>query len=333
MWIDLAPKFALRVWRYINFMSEQNGPIGTDEMEFLAAVYPNVVLALDTLESRWANHETHVPISKGIPDTTYDTISGHGYSSNVVMQWQAALEAAQNMAQLMGDDATAARYAHWQEAGRPAVDLLWSAQSEDELISSATPSFWNFGDEFSYFNAFVAPDGGQVNPRVHSDMLFGDFYARMTGLSPVVSDCQATESLETTYFVNGELWSMVGNHGPLGLVNVRGINGEQHFTEQGDEGWTGAMLLNAAYQIRVGRETGNAELIRQGWDIVFGFYNVVYSSSPDSQGWFGRTPEGYTNPDDFRFNDHDRRYSSETGRAPKYMRALAIWAVLAAVSE
>ena len=37
------------------------------------------------------------------------------------------------------------------------------------------------------------------------------------------------------------------------------------------------------------------------------------------------------NPDDVRYNDPEKKYGNETTRAPKYMRALAIWAVYAAV--
>ncbi|MBI5399589.1 hypothetical protein HZB07_03120 [Candidatus Saganbacteria bacterium] len=63
------------------------------------------------------------------------------------------------------------------------------------------------------------------------------------------------------------------------------------------------MLLNAAYQIRMGNITGNQELVSNGWATIQGFYNVVHSQSPDSQHWFGRTPEGYANPHDIRYNE------------------------------
>ncbi|MDD5593662.1 MAG: GH116 family glycosyl hydrolase [Candidatus Margulisbacteria bacterium] len=344
MWIDLAPKFALRAMRYFTFMREQTG---TADKEFISTVYPAVKLALDTLEKRWGdkNHGTHVPVSKGVPDWTYDTISGEGYTPNVVTQWLAALQAAQIMASMTGDIEAAARYQDWQETGKPVMDKLWN--------------------ECGYYNAFTAPGNSQptstiaeittfnssisepkmfcsINPctedlasnkNIHSDMLFGDFYARMAGLEPVVSNERAARSLEMIYKVNGQGWSKVGNRGPLGLVNLRGAAGEQNKTEQGDEGWIGTMLLNAAYQIKVGQETENTKLVKNGWNIIQGFYNVVYSSSSDSQHWFGRTPEGYVNPNDVRFNDGKKTYGNETGRAPKYMRALAIWAVYAALKN
>jgi hypothetical protein len=173
-------------------------------------------------------------------------------------------------------------------------------------------------------------------------MLFGDFYVRMSDLTSFIPQDKVAQALETIYARNGKEWSKVGGHGPLGLVNLRGPNGEQNKTEQGDEGWTGTMLLNAAYQIKVGRETHHPELVRNGWNIVQGFFNVVYSQSPDSQHWFGRTPEGYANPDDLKYDEPAKKYREgktlpdgrvipATGRAPKYMRALAIWAVYAAV--
>ena len=320
MWIDLAPKFALRLWRYVTFMKQQTGKL---DLEFIKKVYPSAVKSLDTLKDRWGDKETFVPISKGVPDWTYDTISGHGYTPNVVTQWLGALEAMQEMAKLVGDPAADKKYGEWRAKGTPVLEKLWNTKG--------------------YFNAFVTPDGKKVNPNIHSDMLFGDFYARMSGLSPVVSNERSAQALETIYQTNGKQWSAVGNRGPLGLANLRGPNGEQNKTEQGDEGWTGTMLLTAAYQILMGKTTGNKKLTRNGWDIVHGFYNVVYSQSPDSQHWFGRTPEGYTNPDDVIHDSKKGEKYKEgkklangktapaTGRAPKYMRALAIWAVYAAV--
>jgi non-lysosomal glucosylceramidase len=322
MWIDLAPKFALRVWRYYTFIHNQTGEKDT---KFIKTVYPSVRTALDTLENRWADKTTHVPVSKGIPDWTYDTISGKGYTPNVVTQWLGALQAAQKMATLVGDNKSLEKYQSWFKAGKPVLEKLWNKNG--------------------YYNAFSALDGSKPNTNIHSDMLFGDFYARMTGLKPIVPNDRATEALMTIYNINGLKWSQVGNHGPLGLVNLRGFDGKQHKTEQGDEGWTGAMLLNAAYQIKLGTETNNQTLIDNGWKIVHGFYNVVYSHSPDSQHWFGRTPEGYVNPADIIYNSKtntiygkgkklpDGKTAPATGRAPKYMRALAIWAIYAAIKN
>ncbi|MEA3493683.1 MAG: GH116 family glycosyl hydrolase [Candidatus Margulisiibacteriota bacterium] len=310
MWIDLAPKFALRTWRYYMFVFDQTGK---RDIDFIKTIYPSVKMSLDTLENRWADKITHVPKSKGIPDWTYDTISGKGYTPNVVTQWLGALEAAQKMAALVGDDKTLDKYIAWYDAGKKVLAKLWN--------------------DNGYYNAFSALDNSEPNTNIHSDMLFGDFYARITDLDPVVPNDRAAYALNTIYSINGEAWSNVGNHGPLGLVNLRGFDGAQNKTEQGDEGWTGAMLLNAAYQIRLGKETNNQQLVENGWKIVHGFYNVVYSNSPDSQHWFGRTPEGYVNPDDFRYNNKKKRYGMESGRAPKYMRALAIWAVYAAIKN
>lgn len=63
--IDLAPKFALRIYRYITFMLMQTGKV---DLDFIGKVYPSTVLAMDALESRWGEKDSHVPISKGIPD-------------------------------------------------------------------------------------------------------------------------------------------------------------------------------------------------------------------------------------------------------------------------
>ena len=318
MWIDLAPKFVLRLWRYVDFMERQTGQI---DKEFIQKVYPAAVQAIMTLEKRWGDPQTHVPSSKGIPDWTYDTISGHGFTPNVVTQWVAALEAMQKLEQIIYGSENIL-YRDWSEKGKAVLQQLWNEQG--------------------YYNAFVTPDSSQTNFNIHSDMLFGDFYARISGLGGVVPDQQAAQALETIYQVNGARWSAVGGRGPLGLVNLRGFSGEQNKTEQGDEGWTGAMLLNAAHQILLGRTTDNPKLVQNGWDIVQGFFNVVYSQSPDSQHWFGRTPEGYVNPDDAHYDKPGTKYregkilpdkskAPATGRAPKYMRALAIWAIYAAI--
>jgi non-lysosomal glucosylceramidase len=217
------------------------------------------------------------------------------------------------------------KYQRWLVAGRPVLEKLWNPNG--------------------YYNAFDALDGSKPNENIHSDMLFGDFYARMSGLTPVVPDANAAQALMSIYNVNGAAWSKVGNHGPMGVVNIRGFDGKQHKTEQGDEAWTGTELANAASQIRLGLETGNQTLIENGWKIVHGFYNVVYSNSPDSQHWFGRTPEGYANPDDIFYKSKTNKLYKHskvladgtivpaTGRAPKYMRPLAIWAIYAALKN
>lgn len=65
-WKDINPKFPLRAYR--DFLATGGRDIG-----FLMKMFEASVVALDTLEARFGNMTTHVPLNEGIPDQTYDT--------------------------------------------------------------------------------------------------------------------------------------------------------------------------------------------------------------------------------------------------------------------
>ncbi|MEB3317132.1 MAG: GH116 family glycosyl-hydrolase, partial [Cyanobacteriota bacterium] len=163
LWKDLASDFVLQVWRTFRL-----APTGED-ITFLAQCWPAAVQALRYLKGFDANQDG-LPDNGGAPDQTFDDWPLKGVSAYCGALWIAALEAALAIAQrlqlAMGlDTANEQReFSDWLEQSRANFDrLLWNGE---------------------YYNI----DAESGTPVVMADQLCGDFYARLLGLRPVVSD-------------------------------------------------------------------------------------------------------------------------------------------------
>ncbi|MFP4081381.1 MAG: GH116 family glycosyl hydrolase [Candidatus Aminicenantes bacterium] len=297
VWKDLNPKFPLRGYRDFLYT-------GSKDYTFLKKMFKSAVKALDTLEKRFADPESHLPLNEGIPDQTYDTWKMKGESAFVSMLWLAALKSTAAMGQTligqglppMDEEAAAetiARYQSWLEAGRKALQKLWNEKGE-------------------YFNIDAHTDD------IMTDQLFGIWYARILGLEEesgrIIPLEQAKKALNTIYQKN-----VLGfGDGLMGAVNGRSAEGKQLFGQQGDEVWTGTSYAFASNCILHGME-------KEGMHTAYGVYYVVYS--PYGQGYFFKTPEAYCNPEESVWNNPDQKYGDRLFRAMKYMRPGAIWAV------
>ena len=301
VWKDLNPKFPLRAYR--DFAAW-----GSKDIDFLKRMFKPSVLALDTLEKRFGDRASHVPLNEGIPDQTYDTWRMKGESAYVSILWLAALKATAHMADLLVgqgltryDDidlkATAEKYRGWFKTGQEAVARLWNEK------------------------------GGHFNIDAHStdimtDQLFGAWYSNIIGLEaqgqPVVGRDRILRTLRTIYDKN--LKSFGG--GLLGAVNGRTGEGKQLFTDQGDEVWAGTAYAFASDLILEGE-------IQKGLEAAYGVYHAVYA--PYGLNLFFKTPEAYTNPEEPRFNNKSIPYGANVFRAQKYMRPGAVWAVAEAL--
>jgi non-lysosomal glucosylceramidase len=301
VWKDLNPKFPLRAYR--DFAAG-----GSKDMEFLKRMFKPSVLALDTLEKRFGDPVSHVPLTEGIPDQTYDTWRMKGESAYVSILWLAALKATARMADVLAaqglaryDDidlrAASEKYRGWFKTGQEAVARLWNEKG-------------------SHFNI----DARSTD--IMTDQLFGSWYATITGLEaqgpPVVARERVLRTLETIYDKN----LMGFGRGLLGAVNGRTDEGKQLFTDQGDEVWVGTAYAFASDLILEG-------LTRQGLEAAYGVYHAVYS--PYGLGLFFKTPEAYANPEEPRFDERSRPYGPNVFRAQKYMRPGAVWAVAEAL--
>jgi len=304
VWKDLNPKFPLRAFRDFLYT-------GSKDLDFLRKAFRTSVMALDTLEKRFADPSNHIPLNEGIPDQTYDTWKMKGESAFVAGLWLAALKATSRMGRILMDqgisevdgmtiDKTLEKYKSWFEAGRKALQKLWNEGG-------------------GYFNIDAHTDD------IMTDQLFGLWYAKIIGLEETEADRiipleQAKRTLQTIYQKN-----VLGfGNGLMGAVNGRNSEGKQLFSQQGDEVWTGTTFAFASNCILHG-------LVKEGMHAAYGVYYEVYG--PYGQGYFFKTPEAYCNPEEAFWNQPDTKYGDRLFRAMKYMRPGAIWAVLESLAK
>jgi len=302
VWKDLNPKFSLRAYR--DFLAT-----GANDYAFLAECFRASVVALDTLEKKFGDPASHIPLNEGIPDQTYDTWRMKGESAYITMLWLAALKSTSAMGQRLiesgvsevsGSDIAPVieKYQSWFEAGRRALQKLWNEQG-------------------GYYNIDASTDD------IMADQLFGVWYSTMLGLEAdeagrIVPRDRAVKALRTIFDKN-VLWF---GRGLLGAVNGRTSAGGQLLSQQGDEVWVGTAYALAANSVLYGMRD---EAMR----IAFGIYHVVYS--PFGQGYFFKTPEAYLNPDEPVWNNPTAKNGERLFRAMKYMRPGAVWALYEAL--
>jgi non-lysosomal glucosylceramidase len=302
VWKDLNPKFPLRAYR--DFLADGGFDIG-----FLMKMFEASVLALDTLEARFGDKVSHIPLNEGIPDQTYDTWRMKGASAYVGLTWLAGLKATIWMGEKLlfrGLGRTGAidiagataKYKDWFAAGRSSLGKLWDERG-------------------GYFHIDAFTDD------IMTDQLFGVWYSRMLDLeddedAAIVPPARVSRTLRTIYAKN-----VLGYGGGLmGAVNGRRADGGQLRSQQGDEVWVGTSYALAAHLVLEG-------LVDEGLHTAYGLYHVVYS--PFGQGYFFKTPEAYLDPGETLWNDAAKTYGERTFRAMKYMRPGAVWALYEAL--
>ncbi|MDH7513028.1 MAG: GH116 family glycosyl hydrolase [Clostridiales bacterium] len=302
VWKDLNPKFPLRAYR--DFLA-----LGAKDIGFLADAFRASVIALDTLEKRFADPETHVPLNEGIPDQTYDTWRMKGESAYITMLWLASLKATWTMGQRLLDQGTGdlnpevvksaiAKYKTWFDKGRIALDKLWNEKD-------------------GYFHIDATTDD------IMADQLFGVWYSAMLGLEKeearrIIPEPRAIRALRTIFEKN----VLSFGHGLMGAANGRKRDGSQLFSQQGDEVWVGTSYALAANLVLHGLRD---EALR----IAYGVYYIVYS--PHGHGYFFKTPEAYCNPEELQWNNPSVKYGDKVFRAMKYMRPGVVWAMAEAL--
>ncbi|MCP9819220.1 bile acid beta-glucosidase [Synechococcus sp. Cruz-9H2] len=276
LWKDLASDFVLQVWRLFRL-----SPSGED-LRFLADCWPAVVESLRYLKQFDINDDG-LPDNGGAPDQTFDDWPLQGVSAYCGALWIAALEAALAMAQ------------------RLQLDLgLDTGAEQREFGSWLEPSRANF-DRLLWNGEYYRIDASSGTPVVMADQLCGDFYARLLGLPPVVSDERALSALTAIREACFERFE----GGRLGVANGLRRDGTP-LDPNGThplEIWTGINFGLAAYYRLMG-QTDTAMAISGA---VVG---QVYAG-----GLQFRTPEAIT--------------AVGTFRACHYLRAMAIWALWA----
>ena len=276
LWKDLASDFVLQVWR--TFKLAPNG----EDLRFLAECWPAAVQALHYLKTFDVNNDG-LPDNGGAPDQTFDDWPLKGVSAYCGALWIAALEAALAIAQQLQlstglDTSNEQRtFSSWLEQSRGNFDkLLWNGEYYDIDAESGTPV-------------------------VMADQLCGDFYARLLGLPPVVSEANSRSTLKAVREACFEKFE----GGKLGVANGLRRDGTP-LDPNGThplEVWTGINFGIASYYRLMGDTTTALAITSAVVDQVYG------------GGLQFRTPEAIT--------------AVNTFRACHYLRAMAIWGVWA----
>lgn len=114
--IDLMPKFTLMVYRDY---------LWSGDLDYLKEMWPVIKRAM-AYDQRSDQNKDWLPDDHGA-DETYDTWEMEGTTSYVSSIWLAGLAASIRMAEIVGDDAAQADYAHWLEQGQKSFDSeLWN---------------------------------------------------------------------------------------------------------------------------------------------------------------------------------------------------------------
>ncbi len=260
VWKDLNSKYVLQVWRDFDLT-------GADDTAFLKYCWPRVKEALDYLK-QFDTAGDGLPQNQGIPDQTYDTWPMRGTSAYCGSLWLAALKAAVQMADKMGDRAAAEKYQAWYNKAQPNfVKELWNGK---------------------YFNYDT---GSPYKSSIMADQLVGQWYANLTGLGNLVPKAMQRKALETVFTHNVEEFQ----GGQMGAVNGMNANGTLIRNDQAQEVWTGVTLGLASLMKSEG-------MTQQAYKTAWGIYNVVYVR----KGYWFRTPEAWDATGNFRAQTYMR---------------------------
>ncbi|CAL1363890.1 unnamed protein product [Linum trigynum] len=262
-WKDLNPKFVLQIYRDV---------VATGDTSFARAVWPSVYLAMAYMEQFDKDGDGMIE-NEGFPDQTYDAWPVHGVSSYCGGLWVAALQATSALASVIGEIDSAKYFWIRYQKAKAVYEKLWNG---------------------TYFNY-----DSSGNPSIHADQLAGQWYARATGLSPIVDEQKVKSALEKIYNFNvmkykGGARGAVNGMLPDGRVDMSGM--------QSKEIWPGVTYALAASMIQEQMED-------LGFKTASGVYEAAWSQS--GLGYSFQVPEGWNTDDNYR--------------SLCYMRPLAIW--------
>ena len=245
--VDLMPKYALLVYRDY---------LWTGDEDYLKRLWRSVKEALDTVLKTMDPAGRKLPyhyapsgfeFMRGVLSTpmgfqTYDVWSFLGYSAYVCGIWLAALEAVQRMAEVLEDKDYASRIkAIREEALKNFNDMLWNGE---------------------YFNLWSDPLSGLKDEGCMTDQLCGQWYANLTGLSPICEKDKVLSALKAIlkYNVKFDEGLINGSYPKIGKRPA--LNGDMTYPNevgmpwnigsQPDTPWTGTEYAFASLLIQEG---------------------------------------------------------------------------------
>ncbi|MBU0756344.1 MAG: glycoside hydrolase family 116 protein, partial [Planctomycetes bacterium] len=261
---------------------------------FLREIWPNVRKAVEWLIREIDADEDGV--NAGAQLNTYDATAS-GAHAFIGSQYLAALAAGEKMALVMGDPATAARWATIRHAGMEHQDALLYNGSYFIQVPDETPA-------------------RDYNNGCHSDQLLGQWWAHMLDLGRLYPEEHLRSALSSIFrynfrtdltgFEQRPRRFVIGGEG--GLLNCTWPRGDrpEPFIGYADEVWTGVEYATAGLMIYEG-------LLNEAFEIVH----------TTRTRYDGRLREGLSSgPGGNPFND------LECGRF--YARALSSWSLLLA---
>jgi non-lysosomal glucosylceramidase len=254
-WKDLNSKFVLMIYRDYVFT-------GKKDTEFLRYTWPSVQEALQHLQ-QYDRTGDGIPQNDDYPDQTYDVWIVHGESAYCGGLWLAALRAAEEIAQVLGDTNSATKY------------HTMFLKGQDTYVKK----LWN-GEYFRYDTM------SEYRDNVQADQLAGQWYANMTGLGDLVPRDMQLKALKKIYDFN----VMKFAKGEMGAVNGMGADGSIITTnEQVQEVWTGTTFGVAALMLSDGMKD-------EGYRTAWGVFHTTY----ETKGYWFRTPEAWENTGYYR---------------------------------
>ena len=274
-WKDLNSKFVLMIYKDYVFT-------GRKDTAFLRYTWPAVQEALEHLR-QYDRVGDGLPQDDNYPDQTYDEWIVHGESAYCGGLWLAALRAAEEIGDTLGDKAAAGKYHAWFEKGQKTyMSKLWS------------------GDYFRYDTL------SEYRDNVQADQLAGQWYANMTGLGDLVPHDMQVKALKKIFDLN----VMKFHNGEMGAVNGIAPDGTLITTnEQVQEVWTGTTFGAAALMLSDG-------LKDEGYRTAWGVYHTNY----ETEGYWFRTPEAWDITGHYRASMYMRPaaiWAMEMTRPPK----------------
>ncbi|XP_075520658.1 uncharacterized protein LOC142553967 isoform X2 [Primulina tabacum] len=247
-WKDLNPKFVLQVYRDV---------VATGNKDFAQAVWPSVYVALAYMEQFDKDGDGMIE-NEGFADQTYDTWSVSGVSAYCGGLWVAALQAASELAQIVGD--------------KGSEDYFWFRFQKAKKVYE---KLWN-GSYFNYDSS-----GSSTSSSIQADQLAGQWYARACGLSPIVDEEKVKTALNKVYNFN----VLKVNDGSRGAANGMLPNGEPDMCcMQSREIWSGVTYAVAAGMI-------HENMLETAFKTAKGVYDVAWST--EGRGYGFQTPEGW----------------------------------------
>lgn len=213
-WKDLAPKFALQVWRDFRALGDRS-------------LLESTWVAVGDVLASLASHDRDgdgLPEHDGLPDQTYDTWPMRGPSAYGGSLWLAALRAAEAMGRELGATDRATAYHEAFERARLSFERrLWA------------------GDHYRYDDG-----GGPSWDSIMADQLAGQWYADATGLGDLVDPERVVTALRTVHARNVRGFA----DGAMGAVNGTRPDGTvDRSSEQSQEVWVGTTYALAAFMI------------------------------------------------------------------------------------